>query len=88
MPKRYFLVPLIGLFFMGKSIFRVYSYRSELGDRHTLAMHDSIVTVKLQRILKRYGEIDKPGFVFMVKYDSSACYQGSIGVASRYPVKN
>ncbi|MEI2273294.1 hypothetical protein OHD16_14175 [Sphingobacterium sp. ML3W] len=53
MPKRYFLVPLIGLFFMGKSIFSVYSNRSELGDRHTPATQDSIVTAKLQRILNR-----------------------------------
>ncbi|RKE56096.1 hypothetical protein DFQ12_0948 [Sphingobacterium detergens] len=88
MPKRYFLVPLIGLFLMGKSMFSVCSFRSEVGDRHTPAMEDSIVTAKLNRIIKKYREIDKPGFVFMTKYDSSACYQGSIEVISLDPVKN
>lgn len=88
MPKRYFLVPLIGLFLMGKSIFSVYSFRSEVGDRHSPAMEDSIVTAKLNRIIKKYREIDKSRFVFMDKYDSNACYQGSIGLISLDPVKN
>lgn len=87
MPKRYFLVPLIGLFLTGKSNFSVYSFRSEVGVCHRPVMEDSIVTAKLNSIIKKYGEIDKPGFVFMAKYDSCAYYQEVIGEALSTPLK-
>ncbi|WP_413511753.1 serine hydrolase domain-containing protein [Myroides odoratus] len=82
MKKKRILLPLLSVFFLG-----IISLNSCSDKSDAPAKKEKTMAAKIEQIVQKYGQANKPGFAYRVHFENGIHYEGAVGLASVDPVR-